>query len=252
MSRWISKFFGTRKSTASRSKPRRPGVEALESRWCPAVNVTLTGATLKITGDESANQVRILHDDAHNRIQIGDGVSAWTFDSSKVSTITADLKGSDDLLSYRTLSDLGRNTTLQINLGSGNDALEMEVGNVAGARLTCQADLGLGDDAANVQVKGVLRGSANASFQVNGAAGNDRLVFLADNGQHAGATLKADYDGGDGSDNIQMTFDDVVTGKVQLLAHGGKGDDAVQIDAHARAGSTGSLYVPIRTRAATT
>src|SRR5262245_22867547 len=80
-----------------RSRQVRPGVEGLESRWCPATTVGLVnGNTVTIRGDDAVNQVAIIQDDSVNTVTVLADGQAHVFTSSQVLQFDVDLKGGDD------------------------------------------------------------------------------------------------------------------------------------------------------------
>src|SRR4051794_1367217 len=104
-------------------KTFRPGMEALETRWCPSTTVSPVnnGHTLQIRGDNNANTISIVQNDNHHRLTVtADGVTS-TFDSSDVTLIDIKTAGGNDHVSY-TLgggSDFKKAKTIQADLGRG-------------------------------------------------------------------------------------------------------------------------------------
>jgi hypothetical protein len=145
-----------------------------------------------------------------------------------------------------TSDEIRTNLKLSLGGGAGNDDVRARFGAVESAQASIFCDLGDGDDVGLIELLGVLRGSANFLFRMDGGAGDDRMQFYNDNGSHAGASLTVNMDGGAGKDWISVLFDDNMVGAYRFTMNGGADKDTIETILRARSGSTGSLQAFVR------
>src|SRR5688572_9723421 len=98
-----------------------PRLEALESRWAPAVAVTNPGGNhIHIIGNAAADTVTVTQDDAADRITVAhDGVTN-TFASSRNVAFLIVLGEGNDTLNFRLASDFTRAKSVSIYLDNQN------------------------------------------------------------------------------------------------------------------------------------
>jgi hypothetical protein len=194
-------------------------VEALEGRCVPAGNMTTQlvapgrpgNYELLLQGDNSANQVRLIHVSARE-VQIV-GQEGTLIDGETAKTIV--LPNETDVIS-----------ALNIDTGNGDDSVTQHV---EGAFEFMRTDIntGLGDDAVEV-----IANRINSLF-VDTAAGNDRVVLSAAANSPV-QWFSFNLDTGLGNDYvlIQTNADD--PSAAELLFHfdvdTGWGDDVVRFD----------------------
>jgi hypothetical protein len=138
-------------------------LECLEERRCLSAVAGLDAGTLTITGDGGADDVRIVHNDTANQIQvIHDGVTD-TFTSSAVNQIVVNLRGGDDVLTEELEqgTNFFRAKDVSVNLGRGDDTLMFDLAGDASFWATLKEDLeidartGGGDDAVQINVPAI-------------------------------------------------------------------------------------------------
>lgn len=193
-------------------------LENLESRLTPStVLVDSDGDSsvdkVQITGDDSANCVTIRQDDQSDKLTIIDGAVTTVVASSKIRTITADLRDGDDCLTYRLDSDFAYRKALWADLGMGNDQalltarvqmgnivsyktiravlqanvvagrgmdrVETDLGRLSNGQVSMQARLGGEADQFSSTWRGDLVGMSRVDFDIDGESGNDQLDFQA-------------------------------------------------------------------------
>jgi hypothetical protein len=255
--------------------PRTFTLEALEARWCPSTtSVRLSGDTLRITGDNSHNEVAVVQNDSHDSLDVvADGFS-YHFFSSRVHKVVVDLKGGDDSFTWRMDSDrFTFRKDLSLALGTGNDSAVLDFS--AGDQVTIAADLkvsvdagdgvddaraffgdvdssgsvnfsaamGNGDDSCFVAQEGSLHGRAQVKIALDGGAGNDTLSVHAD---HAfidrSSLLDISANGGSGVDRIEFVYFGELHGQLKLSGDGGAGDDTLFADVTLDTSSDGRLW----------
>ena len=179
----------------TRLSPRRPVLEALESRWCPTA-VSFVNGTLTLTGDDTANTVSLRPDDANNTLRLDYDVTiggtkfllTTSFASDAVKEVQVDLKGGSDTFIYKLDSDATPARSLFVDLGYGDDKATLNLtGGAVKADLyfvlvgdpvsfdpnqpphgsdTLQADVGV-VDSAKLSLFAALGGGANDVATVN-------------------------------------------------------------------------------------
>lgn len=193
---------------------------ALESRALLSGNVLLqfSGGTLRLTGDNSNNQIAItqnvegLQITALNGTKLG-GVTNGTQIISNPTSTFIDLKGGDDTLSMEKY--LGG--SVNILLGSGNDGLTMTSAVAEGA---FTADLGSGNDTLNATGTADSPNQASA-VTLKANSGNDRLLI-----DQLSTTGKLDIDCSSGNDVLGLSHvRSTDTAKVDL----GTGNDLMKV-----------------------
>src|SRR5262245_31224530 len=108
-----------------------PRLEALESRTCPTT-VRLIGDTLRILGDQAANNVRIVQNLDNDTIKVtydrAGGMKTQTFAATQIVALNVNLKGGDDHLQYKMQTKLDQQLSLKIDLGTGKDDARLNFG----------------------------------------------------------------------------------------------------------------------------
>jgi hypothetical protein len=107
---------------------RRPCLEVLEDRWCPAVTALLSGGMLGISGDSANLHITRSATGAFTIMDNGNPVSSRSF--ALVRDLSVNLGGGND----RVVIDLGGGTLpggVTVDLGSGTDALIIRNGTIA-------------------------------------------------------------------------------------------------------------------------
>src|SRR5262245_5322221 len=152
-------------SGRTRPAPRRfrPGVENLETRWCPSTTVGISnGNTLVVRGDDAANELGILQNDEANTLTVSADGQTRVFDSQQVTRIDVELRGGDDVFGWVLQGDYFHAKEASVVLGAGADWAEVNFG-----------------------YRFVSRLYANLLLTVNGGAGDD-YVFAGFNGKDTG------------------------------------------------------------------
>lgn len=218
-------------------------IAALESRELLSGNVAfqLNGSTLRITGDNSSNEVSIRQStggmiiSAVNGTKLN-GVTNGTQTIANPSSIVIDLKGGNDILNLQDF--LGGQVNVQ--LGSGNDKLNANSVVCDGSFLV---DLGSGNDLLNATGTVETPNQFGGAFEIKGNSGNDKVLIdqFVVNG-------KSKFDMGNGNDalglahgllndtlNIDLGNSSDILGILSLRANsttgvlGNTGDDIVGI-----------------------
>src|SRR5262245_60097657 len=92
----FSLFESKRKSPPAK-RPLR--LEALETRWCPAVSVTATPGELRIVGDDASNLVSVSFQDGKfvvNENTNNGEIHKHVLPKYFISRVTVELRGGDD------------------------------------------------------------------------------------------------------------------------------------------------------------
>jgi hypothetical protein len=202
-----------RTSYANRTR-QRLHLEAFEDRRCLSAVVAFDAATatLSITGDNLADNVKVVHDASANQLHVIHDGQDQIFTGSDVDKIVVDLKGGNDTFTetLATGTNFSHATDVRIDMGNGRDTvdvalagdashwatlkenlyLKMYTGNgndqihVAlpyveiGNNLTMVAYLGAGADQFDAVSVGGVGTQAVASLNVFGEAGNDTLNYF--------------------------------------------------------------------------
>ena len=128
----------------------RPQLEMLEKRLCLSCTVFQDGATLYISGDNTANDVAVLQDDAGYHVACDGGVPT-TF------------RGIERAV---------------IRMGSGNDSVDVAYGTGIYRPADFQVHLGAGDDTLDLRAdwKDVPNNGGSVKFDIWAGAGDDRVT----------------------------------------------------------------------------
>ena len=212
---------------------------SLEARELPAQLVSLSDQRLlTITGDEKPDIVSIIRNDRAGTITVaGSGEKKQVFKSADVTEIRVDLGAGNDRFDFATAGEVRSPLNLWVELGEGEDT---SVIRWADDRSTAKAGLaatvfgGEGSDAIGFRV-GSLAKAVNVSLQADGETGNDALAIQS-LAPVRGASLDADFNGGDGNDNISSfsTGNLGVDGRLRYLFSGDAGDDSITFNAAGR------------------
>src|SRR5262245_22593023 len=199
-------------SSGQTRRPRktyRLRLEALESRWCPACTVTVSGHTLRIIGDAANNNVAIVDNGAAGIVVTCDGTAHPA--ATGIRNVVVRTQAGDDTVSY-SRSAAGGNFT---------------------SRLDFDADLGSGNDKATIDFNGNdLTGSARVEFDVRGGSGDDTITFNAGTAAAgvdiaSDARLELEANGGTGADKITVNYAGDLDGRLRAEAQGGDDNDTV-------------------------
>lgn len=166
------------------------------------------GSTLKVTGNNKANDVDVLIDDTDaNRVFVySDNNLIGSYTSHTITTININLKGGDDTYFVGLVSgeshkftkkiDLklgsgddvgfvdfrgGSNSIVQgsldvkVNAGSGDDETIAHFARKHGGKLTFKCQMASGDDTCSASMWGDITGGADVKFDLFGNGGNDNL-----------------------------------------------------------------------------
>ena len=193
----LKKLFGFARTTPGQRAKVRPAIEELETRQCPSATVGLVGNTLNITGNDSADTVKVFLRDNVNDIQVmynpvtidfgGYTRTIWQinhFSSTQVQNININLNGGDD------------NLTVEAGLDSDASAVLFDPKNIA---------INLGE------------GSNEALLLFGGLNLPNRVIST---------NLNVTVTGGSGIDDVTAHFGRVQSGVVNYNAFLGAGDDS--------------------------
>lgn len=169
-------------------KSRRfiPRLVALDDRSLPSAAFVLTGTTLQITGDDTANSIVIQDDGTTAGITVvADGVT-WVAPSD-VSAIVVSTLGGNDTVEYDLTGPLTTTRLVSVDLGKGADAFTVNLNQqtVSGAStnlgITASGDGG-GDTLALNANGATVSPEARMSVDFSGNAGHDAIAFNYDPG----------------------------------------------------------------------
>ncbi len=179
-----------------------PRIEGLESRWCPAVptgvSAVLSGTTLRITGDDGDNIVKITDDGAGSLKVSIDGGAEQSF--SGVTHINAKLDDGNDTFEYVSATTTTTTTT------------DPATGEETTTTTTEAAELTHG-----------------LSLNLHVGDGDDTVKLDFSGGVSAGP-IRVNWHGKDGNDSLEAKFGDVSDTNVFLNLHPGKDDDSTTLE----------------------
>jgi hypothetical protein len=214
-------------------------LEGLEDRWCPSVTASVTGGhILTLTGDNSANDIRINDDGSDGLTLRVNGGPTQTF--SGIDTLNISAGNGNDGVFYTVRGDLVQNRAVNVNLGDGNSRFDFRTTPGSGVigqgidplRLDVNVHGGKGND----WVSGNLGDVFNAQVTVRAYLGNGNNNFnyyltgdLTDGGQSANG-----QSGGPGASAVRHT-------SVSVLAVGGSGTNSLAVDAENVSVGAGTL-----------
>jgi hypothetical protein len=216
------------KQAAGRAERRALRVEQLEDRRCLSCTVTVSGNTLRITGDGGNNNVAIVDNGAAGIVVTCDGVASPAATGIK---------------------------RVLVNTGDGNDTLTYARSAAGGnftTDLSLNARLGDGDDAFTADFNGNdLVGSARVKFDIEGNAGADMITFNAGTGAApvdiaSMARLELEAKGGHGNDTSTVNYAGDLDGKLTVEAKSGNDNDTSTAIVALGAGSTGALKAEVK------
>jgi hypothetical protein len=189
---------------SARTRRFVPRLEALNDRWLPSVTIVTTGsigATLQITGDDTANNIVITDDGTGAGITVNaDGQPTWTTPvGMTIAAVVISTLGGDDTVTYNLTGPLTSTRLVSADLGKGNDSFTFNMNNVSvsgsATNLGIIANGGDGNDTLTLNAHGVsVAPDATMSVQLYGQAGKDTINFNYDPGLLAlgNVTLKKD------------------------------------------------------------
>src|SRR5262245_34914269 len=118
-------------------KPSRrslPSLESLETRFCPAVRVSVLGSAMTVLGDHAANAISISDTGAGGITVVGDG---RTFNASGITSLRVRAQDGNDQLSYTLTGASTGIRAIDIDLEKGNDSASVDLAaGVASGSLT--------------------------------------------------------------------------------------------------------------------
>jgi len=245
-------------ATRSAGNGRRPQLQSLESRCCPAVLFDFEAGVLRLTGDAGDNVVEIFQPQDRVLVVVGDG-ERQTFEgvdavfaslgagndramSSKPKEIVVvgskikedyDLGDGDDTLF---IADRAGDVENKINMGGGNDSIWIDLGfpaRVDSPRdfLSVNLVIDLGDGNDKVQAR--LENAGDVQLELLAGAGDDAVAVRANDRLRTAGPIKgwpsmeADIDLAAGDDRLIIETDGY--GEVNELIAAGDGHDATQI-----------------------
>lgn len=214
---WLFAKYLRRRGTLSadvRKASFRPGLESLETRWCPSTTANLTNGVLWIVGNSGANVVSVTQDHGATDMTVKFDGQQKNFVPSDVQKIIVILKGGADDFTYQLgggsdLDDpmaldvrLGRgadkaqfdlfhngdpngvatikkNLTVVLGGGLGNDEVDVLFGAIDSAVVSFKGKLAAGNDVFTASFKGDLLGTAAATVELSGLPGKDELTTTA-------------------------------------------------------------------------
>jgi hypothetical protein len=239
-------------SRHSRGGRGRPSllVQPLDDRRCPSSVVAYDSATdtLTITGDATANVVKIVQDDVANQILVQhDGVDE-VFASSVVGNIVVDLKEGRDsfTFTFQEGTNFLRARTLDVVTGTGRDTVMFDLAGNSNHWAILKEDLSInlntGAGADKVQINTPPVEIANKlAFTGHLGAGADRFDAIAFGGVGANGSLVLDVRGEAGADamtyfgtyNPQQPAAGITVGNQALMSvlyDGGIGKDRLDVN----------------------
>jgi hypothetical protein len=134
--------------------------------------------------------------------------------------------GEDDVMDNAAASGSTGNANSQFSVGAG-----------------LYADLrgGGGDDTLSAELAAMLAGTTHVDL--HGGSGDDEMSFVSTSADVAAdASLRVRLDGASGDDELVATVLGQILGRLKFEANGGPGDDAIESNLTAAAGSTGILH----------
>jgi hypothetical protein len=176
------------------------GIECLQARVMPAVVVT----QLDLDGDGASDDIRIVGDNAINKVSIQDNAAG-------VLTVSIDANGDGDFTDVGEKNGVnylysGNSVVFDVNLAANNDSFAYTLtNNVSAGMRTFAVDLGLGNDTFNFDATGknFLAGS-RLNLDVVGQAGIDTANINV--GQVFASQASVQLDLGLGNDTSTVTF----------------------------------------------
>jgi hypothetical protein len=235
-------------SSKNSHRSRRLSVEALENRMCMSTTAILSGTTLNIVGDDSANNVTVVFRDNINDIQVQADGQDQHFSSLQVKNINITLKGGDDQLIMQ-LGEFGDPSAalfdaknISVNLGAGNDSAQIWFGGLAMPNRVISTNLKItvngaaGDDDITGNFGEMQHGTL--TFKVLGGVGDDEAFAGLWGNIDTGATVSFNLQGQDGNDTLNTFetyntgYDSVNIGAGGLLdinVNGGAGNDQIDV-----------------------
>ena len=219
----IRKLRSSRQPTAGRqSSPYKSSsrldfvIDQLERRQMLAADVKVTGANVRVTGEDTADNLAIYLDDTTQTVWIDDGMTLQDTRLAAIAKLTVNLKDSGTGTDSLTIGDQVQITkTTAIKLGNGTNRLTL-----GGLHRTLNVSGGKGAD--NVVLNGGL-GTSRNSFNLK--AGDDKLTFAIDAyiAAASGDTPLADY--------LETLPTDirVLDGLALIKSNLGSGDDLFQV-----------------------
>lgn len=169
-----------------------PRLEALDNRSLPSVTIITagtTGATLQITGDDTANNIVIADDGTGAGITVdADGQPTWTTPAGvTISAVVISTLGGNDTVTYNLTGALTSTRLVSADLGKGADSFTFNMigvavsGDSTSLGITASGDGGGDHLTLNANGASVVP-LAQMSVQFSGNAGKDTINFNYDPG----------------------------------------------------------------------
>jgi hypothetical protein len=179
-----------------------PGLESLESRWCPSTaGITQTGHALTLQGD-GANDMITVSDNGQGGVTASITLAGRTQTLSAAGITSIDIEGGggNDTISYALTGALGEHEPLMVCLGKGNSqaALDYSAG-LNNATLAVAIGGGAGSNQVTTQF-GALSGSRLNLTEFLGAGGATSHVNFA--GPLSNSLATVTFQGGSGKDHV--------------------------------------------------
>jgi hypothetical protein len=271
----------TRRSQTASIRPR---LDALEDRCNPSIVWLDTDADgwrdkVAVTGTDGDETIVIRQNDATNWLSVTEGRFTEGYWSSKIRTVSVDLKGGSDSLTYQLDYDAfyakdinadlgaGHDTALlsarisstfyrsvqadldySVVAGSGQDRVETDLGRVTKAKVAVVANLGSEDDLFQSVWRGDIYNLGRVDCFVDGESGNDSLYFQAltdANGTGiditSGSSMVMRLRGSTGNDILEARYSGTLDGHLSLNLIGGSENDQLLTDCTLRFDSDGWL-----------
>lgn len=231
----------------------RPRLEWLETRWCPAVDVSTFRQTMYIRGDFEANTVTIVDDGTGNVTGTIAGLSGTdSLTASGIQNIVVYGNDNDDVVSYDLTGVLTGRRALYVHLGNGNDQatfnfgagvdsgflytyvtgswgedqVSADYGSLTNANVRLIQQLHRDNDKADVRFNGTVD-SSYVGVSLNTGYEDDSVTFAA--GDINNSRLGVNAWLAAGNDSIDATFSGAVLGSspVGVATWDGYGNDTI-------------------------
>jgi hypothetical protein len=220
--------FPKSKQVPSRRNTARPQVEALESRWCPAV-VKVSGSLLQVVGDGLADTMA-LSDDGNGgfSVQVKSPKGNISASASGITKVDIDAGNGNDTISYTLAKALVSARTINLTAYKGNDTISLDFSaGVSGAPLKIDADTGTGSSQVSVKFGAVTNKSKVDFEECLGAGGTATALDMTAGIDHS--KVETDFEGGKGNHAITAKFGDIKASDFVFMACLDKGNQTLNV-----------------------
>ena len=223
----------------------RPTLDVLEARECLSATAFLDGHTLHVIGTDAAETVDVYQTESQDKLSVFVDHVQLFFNPGHLNRVHIDLKGGDDVLTYR-FNDgpVSHDRTINIDLGGGRDRALLyfdrsiydpkapggAYGNIPGgmaihAALNVRVDAGSGNDDVSAWFGPVENGQVNCRLFLGD--GNDVGRVYLNGGVSADSAVDFIVRGQEGDDQVGAKVDlgGVIAGELRIQARGGAGHD---------------------------